>query len=549
MDMRSVRRRNLILTAFLGALAIGPACTSPERYDLLIRGGSVIDGTGRPAFRADLGIRGDRIATLAPEVAGEATRTVDATGLVVAPGFIDLHVHALGPVGSPPAVLPIVRLPTADNYVRQGVTTLITGPDGFSPVPLRPALDQIAQARLVPNLGTFVGHGSIRESVLGTVDRAPTEAEFERMEAHVREGMQRGALGLSTGLFYMPARFGTTDEVIRLARIAGQAGGIHISHMRDEASRLLDSVTETIAIGERGGLPTQITHHKAVGKPAWGKTVETLRMVDEARGRGVDVTFDVYPYTASSTFISAALLPSWAQEGGRQAVLGRLANRTERSRMRQGAVQLILEERGGGHPRNVQLATCDWDPSLNGRRLDDVTTARGLPMTVENAAETALWLVENGDCSGIYHAIDEEDLQRVLKHPTAMIASDGHVVAFGEAYPHPRSYGTFVRVLGRYVRDLKTLTLEDAVQKMTSAPAMRIGLADRGVLRDGMKADIVVFDPARVRDVSTFEMPHQYPDGIRTVIVNGEVVFDGQRMTEARPGRLVLRATTARQSR
>ena len=277
-----------------------------------------------------------------------AARTIDATNQVVAPGFIDLHVHAFGGIGQPPAVLQIVEVPTADNYVRQGVTTLVTGPDGFSPVPLRPALELAEKTRITPNLAAFIGHGSIRTAIFGSVNRAPTAAELERMRSLTRDGMRDGAFGLSTGLFYVPANFSKTDEVVELAKVAGAMGGIHISHMRDEELGVEASVRETIAIGELGGLPTQVTHHKVIGKASWGKTVETLRLIDEARQRGVDVTLDAYPYAASATSISAALMPTWAQEGTRDEILQRLRDPVTRGRIAREAVQIIMEGRGGG---------------------------------------------------------------------------------------------------------------------------------------------------------------------------------------------------------
>jgi dihydroorotase/N-acyl-D-amino-acid deacylase len=359
------------------------------------------------------------------------------------------------------------------------------------------------------------------------------------MRKIVRQGMLDGAFGLSTGLFYVPGAFTPSAEVVELAKVAGSMGGIYISHMRDEASHVHDSVRETIEIGEKGGLPTQVTHHKIVGQPNWGRSVETLKLIDEARARGVDATIDQYPYTASSTSIQAALMPSWALEGGRPAILKRLQTPSARNELRSETVRLIRDERGGGDPQNVQLARCAWNPSFDGKRLNEVTKLHGLEPTIENAAETALWIVEQGGCSGIFHAIEEEDLQRILRHPATMIGSDGEIPIFGRANPHPRSYGTFVRVLGRYVRDLKTITLEDAVRKMSAFPAQRLGLADRGVLREGLKADVAIFDPLTVRDLATFEKPHQYAEGVTQVIVNGPIVVAEGKMTDARPGRIL----------
>ncbi len=510
------------------------------RYDLIVKNARVVDGTGSPWFRGEIGIRGDQIAAIAQRIDAEASRIIDAANQVVTPGFVDIHVHAFGgAVGQPPAVFPIVEVPTADNYVRQGVTTLISGPDGFSPVPLRPALELVAKTGITPNVGTFIGHGSVREAVFGSVNRAPDADELARMRTVVREGMRDGAFGLSTGLFYVPATFSKTDEVIELARVAGSMGGIHISHMRDEELGVEASVRETIAIGEQGGLPTQVTHHKTIGKATWGKTLDTLRQIDEARQRGVDVTLDVYPYPASATSISAALMPTWALEGSRADVLNRLHDPVTRRRIMVETIRILLEGRGGGDARNVMVSRCDWNSSLAGQRLDAVAVTRGKSRSVEDAADTALWLVENGDCGGIYFAISEEDIQRVLKHPASMVASDGQVVSFGRASPHPRSYGTFARVLGRYVRELKVLTLEEAIRKMSSYPAQRIGLSDRGLLRAGMKADLVIFDPEAIRDMSTFEQPHQYAQGVTTVLINGHVVFENGMMTAARPGRVL----------
>ena len=517
-----------IVLVGLGLIAT-PRAQAPS-YDLVIRNGRIVDGTGSPWYRGDVAVRGDTIVRIAPRIDTPAAQTIDAAGKVVAPGFIDLHTHARRG---------IVQVPTAENYVRQGVTTIMEGPDGSSPLPIKPFLDQVAALKVSPNVGLFVGQGTIRDQVIGPLNRKATEAEIEAMRGLVKQGMEDGAFGLSSGLFYVPGAFTPTAEVIELAKVAGRMGGIYISHMRDEASAVLDSVRETIEIGEMGGLPTQVTHHKIIGKSNWGKSVDTLKLIDDARARGVDATIDQYPYTASSTSIHAALMPGYALEGGRDAVLKRLGTPGMRKEIQKEASRLILEERGGGDPNNVQLARCDWDHSLDGKRLGDVTRGRGLQPTVENAADTALWIVEKGGCQAIFHAIDEDDLQRILRHPATMVGSDGEVPIFGESNPHPRSYGTFARVLGRYVRELKTITLEEAVRKMSALPAQRIGLADRGVLREGMKADIAIFDPATVRDLATFERPHQYAEGVSQVIVNGQVAFDSGKMTEARPGRIL----------
>jgi dihydroorotase/N-acyl-D-amino-acid deacylase len=337
----------------------------------------------------------------------------------------------------------------------------------------------------------------------------------------------------------VPGNFTPTEEVIELARVVGKMGGIHISHMRDEASHVLDSVRETIRIGEEGGLPTQITHHKMMGQPNWGKSVESLKLVEAARARGVDVTIDQYPYTASSTGI-AALIPQWALEGGQKSISERLAAPDQRARIKAAIVQSLKVDRAAGDPKNVAIANCPFDRTLTGKNLTQITQARGVEPTLENAAETVMDLVNRGGCSAVYHAIAEEDVVRIMRSPYSMIASDGEIPVFGQAAPHPRSYGTFARVLGVYVREQNVLTLEDAVRRMSAFPAQRLKIWDRGMLRPGMKADVIVFDPATVADRAQYEKPHQYSVGVRDVLVNGKFVLRQDKVTAERPGRVLL---------
>jgi N-acyl-D-amino-acid deacylase len=514
--------------ALLALLAFGPAQTAP--YDLLLRNGRIVDGTGSAWFIADVAIRGDTVAAIARGIEGPAVRVIDLEGQVVAPGFIDIHTHARRGIN---------EVPTAPNYVRQGVTTVIEGPDGSSPLPLGPFLAQMERLQKSVNIASFVGQGSIRDAVIGTINRKATPEEIQKMAGLVEQGMKDGALGMSTGLFYVPGTFTPTEEVIELAKAAGRLGGMHESHQRDDAAKLADSVNETIAIGEKGQLPTQISHAKVVGVANWGRSTEMLALVDRARARGVDVTIDQYPYTASSTSVSSALIPAWVLEGGRQAALARLKDAGSREKAKGGIAMMIRDERGGGDPKNVQFANCGFDPTLAGKTLADLTKARGMAPTIRNAAEVVMWIVEQGGCQGIFHAMSEGDLVRILKHPATMIASDGEIPIFGRANPHPRSYGTFARVLGRYVREQKALSLEEAIRKMSALPAARLGFADRGVLKAGLKADIVVFDPATVKDTATFTKPHAYAEGFSRVIVNGEVVFENGEMTQARPGQVL----------
>ena len=516
----------LLLCLFVVSLA---AAQAPP-YDLILRNGRIVDGSGSAWYRSDVAIRGDTIARIAPSIPESAARIIDVGGQVIAPGFIDIHSHARDG---------IFDVPAAENYIRQGVTTVIEGPDGSSPLPIAEFLARLDSLQKTINIGTMVGQGSVRAAVIGLVDRKPTADEIGKMRTLVEQGMKDGAFGLSSGLFYVPGTFTSTDEVVELAKVAARFGGIYISHMRDEASRVVDSVKETIAIGERGGLPTQLTHHKIIGVGNWGKSAETLQLVDDARKRGVDATIDQYQYTASSTSIGSALLPAWSLEGGRDKVVARLKESGTRVDIKSEVVRSIQNERGGGDPKNIVLARCDWDESLAGKNLAEVTRMRGMEPSLANAAEAALWIVEQGNCAGIFHAMAEEDLRRILRHPATMIASDGGIPVFGKASPHPRNYGTFARVLAVYVRELNTITLEDAIRKMSSFPAQRLGLTDRGLLRPGMKADVAVFDPARVRDRATFEKPHQYAEGVSTVIINGKIVLDNGSMQSARPGRVL----------
>jgi dihydroorotase/N-acyl-D-amino-acid deacylase len=336
----------------------------------------------------------------------------------------------------------------------------------------------------------------------------------------------------------VPGNFTPTEEVIEIEKVAGAMGGMHHSHMRDEAAHVLDSVRETIRIGEEGGLPTQVTHHKIIGKANWGQSVETIKLVEEARARGVDVTIDQYPYTASSTG-TASLIPQWAQEGGQKALVERLDAPGTRARIKAVVVDRIKFDRGGGDPANVVMAACTWDRKLDGKNLAEITKMRGREVTFENAAETLLEIQHSGGCSGIFHAISEEDVVRIMKYPFTMVASDGEIPQFGVGAPHPRSYGTNARVLARYVREQHVITLEDAIHKMSGLPAQRLKLYDRGLIRPGMKADVVVFDPAKVQDKATFENPHQYAVGYKWVLVNGAVVVEDDQVTSARPGRIL----------
>lgn len=525
--------RGIALPGILaGLLVVSPLRAQQPEFDVLIAGGTVIDGTGAARFRADVALTADRIALISrgPIPASRAARTIDATGKVVAPGFIDMHAH----------LDPLPTLPGAESAVRQGVTTALGGPDGGGPLPLAPYMTAREQQGIGINVGYLVGHNTIRRDVMGMANRGPTADELQRMKALVAQGMGDGAFGISTGLFYLPGNFAQTDEVIELSRVAADSGGIYTSHLRKEGLGLIEGVVEAITIGREARIPIVLTHHKAVGNEMWGASRRTLAMVDSARRAGIDVMVDVYPYTATSTGIGA-LLPTWAFDGGDTAFSRRMRDPALRDSIKQAVVFNLLHDRGGGDLGRVQFSRVRWQPELDGKTLADWARQRGMQPTPENGAELVLEVEQKGGASMIYHVLDESDVQRIIQHPQAMIGSDGRLSRPGEGSPHPRAYGTFPRVLGRYSRDLGLFPLETAVYKMTGQSAARLKLRERGVLRAGNFADVVVFDPATVADRSTFQQPHQYPVGIDYVFVNGVAAVDGGKFADARSGRVLKR--------
>ena len=529
--------RNAVI--FLAVAYLGACSGSPEQEKLsvILSGGSIFSGSNAEPVVADVGIAGDRITAIGDLSDRGAELRLDVHGLAVAPGFVDIHSHAVRDEQDDG----IFRWPDAENLIRQGVTTVVGGPDGSSPLPISDTLMAIEASPASVNFATFVGHGSVRALIVGEEDRPPTQEELQSMRDEVADAMREGAFGLSSGLIYPPGRFATTEEVIELARVAAEYGGIYISHMRQEGLDLLKSVAETIRIGEDGGLPTQLTHHKVVGAPMWGKSVDTLAMVDEAIARGVDVSIDQYPYTASSTSLTI-LFPGWSLDGGRDALLLRLADPDQRQRAQHEIVYRIETDRGGNDPANVVLANCPHDDSINGTNLSEVLRQQEREVSKENAAELLMELVEAGNCSAVFHAINEEDVKRIMRHPATMVASDGGIEAPTERVPHPRNYGTFARILGYYVREQQVMPLHTAVHKMSMLPADRIGLSDRGRIEVGAIADITVFDADKIVDKATFDDPHQYAGGTQHVFVSGEAVLVNEEMTGARPGR-VLRST------
>jgi dihydroorotase/N-acyl-D-amino-acid deacylase len=512
------------------ALLLAATAASAQQYDLVLSNATIIDGTGAARYTGSVGIANGRITRVARDQipASQGRRVIDVKGQVLAPGFIDMHAH----------LEPLLSMPDAQSAARQGVTLAIGGPDGGGPWPFGAYLDSASRLGLGINVAFMIGHNTVRSEVMGTANRAPTAAELTRMKEMIATGMREGAFGISTGLLYIPGNYAKLDEVIELSKVAAAAGGFYTSHLREEGLGLLKGVGEALEIGKQARIPIVLTHHKAVGQKMWGKSVETLRMADSARRAGTDVMIDQYPYTASSTGFGV-LVPQWAQEGGIADFRKRLDNPELRSAIEKGILDLLNNDRGGGDISRVQFSTVTWDPTLNGKTLADLVRRGGKEPTPENAVPVVIDVMLKGGARNVFHVIDERDVRRIMAHPQTMIASDGRLSRPGPDVPHPRNYGTFPRVLGEYVRVQKVLTLENAVQKMTGMPAKRLGLIDRGCIREGCAADITVFDPATVADKGTFTSPHQYPIGINYVLVNGSVVVDGGNFTSARAGQVL----------
>ncbi|MEJ2585943.1 MAG: amidohydrolase family protein, partial [Robiginitalea sp.] len=407
-----------------------------------------------------------------------------------------------------------------------------------SPWPFGAYLDTLEQLGVGMNVGYLIGHNTVRRNVMGLENRAPTAEELERMKAQVAVAMEEGAFGISTGLKYLPGTFSEVGEVIALSKEASAGGGIYTSHLREEGLGLLESVEEAIMISKEADIPVVLTHHKVVGEPMWGRSEKTLAMVDSARAAGLDIRIDQYPYDRSYTSISI-LIPGWARAGGNDAFRERVSDPGLRDSIREGIVFNLINDRGGADLKRIQFAKVSWMPELEGKTLKYWSDLKGLEPTMENGADLVIEAQLNGGASCVFHAMDEGDVVRIMRHPQTMIASDGRLVAPGMGHPHPRWYGTFPRVLGHYVREKKVLSLPEAVHKMTALPATAMGLTDRGLLAEGMKADVVLFDPKTVADKATFENPHQYPQGIPYVIVNGQVSVENGEFQHLKAGEVL----------
>jgi N-acyl-D-amino-acid deacylase len=525
-------------------------------YDLIIRNAKVVDGTGNPWFRGDVAVSGASIAAVG-RVTGEAARVIDADGLCVCPGFIDVHAHG--------DFTPFDKA-VVDYKLRQGITTEVNGNCGFSAAPVDPStvglvrryvegfiapeqgvpwdwqslgeyLDSIAHAQLAINIAPLIGHGALRAAAMGYEQRAPSAAELDTMQALMRESMEQGAFGLSTGLVYVPGAYAQTGEIIDIAKVAARHGRLYATHMRNEGERLFEDFDEAIHVGRRAELPVQISHHKAAGKPNHGKVRETLKRLENERAHGLEITVDQYPYTASSTTL-ASVLPPWAQDGGVPKILERLRDPAVRREIK---ASMVADQQHG----EDMIRGCNWDEILiasvksarnkvcEGKSLQQIAGMRG-----EELLESVFNLLRDEECAVamIMFTMAEEDVRTVMRHPATMIGTDG---IWSHGKPHPRIYGTYPRILGTYVREARLLSLEEAVRKMTSFPAQKFGLWKKGIVRQGMDADLVVFDPDTIAERSTFQDPHQYPTGLPYVILSGRVAVDQGRYTGTLAGRVV----------
>ncbi len=541
----------------LAACSSAPPPATPPAYDVLITNAQIVDGSGGAAVKGSIAIAAGKVAAVG-DVTGNATRTIDAKGRTVAPGFIDLHSHS---------DMPLITDGNGQSKIRQGVTTEVIGESG-SVAPRKAAsatatwkdfngyFAALEKNGISPNVLSYVGTGTVRELVIGEEDKKATAADITAMQAIVKAAMDQGVFGVSSGLIYPPNAFANVEELGEVSKAA--KGGLYASHVRYDGGKLREGIEEAIAIGERAGIPVHVFHIKVTGQKNFGRMKEVIEIVDAARSRGVRVTADQYPYVASSTSLTATI-PPWAQDGGTEKLIARLKNPAERSRIRKEMENTnpSWESRyqSAGTWQNVQLAAIGRtrgganEPVSPNRKYEGMRVAEAASQAGKDPFDFVfdLLIEERGSVGCVYFIIDEADLALAMKQPWVAIGSDGSAFAtegpLRAGVPHPRNFGTFPRVLGRYVREMEVMPLEDAIRKMTSLPASILGITDRGTIKAGMWADLVIFDPATVADKATFEDPFQYPVGIDTVVVNGVVVLDEGKHTNARPGKVLRRSS------
>jgi N-acyl-D-amino-acid deacylase len=530
---RFLRLPNLIPTlmkffSILFALVLLKNSAFAQEFDLLLRGGKIVDGTGNAWFYGDVGIKNGKIARVGQFPNATAAKTLDAKGLIVCPGFIDVHTHIEEDE---------FKRPTADNFIYDGVTTVVTGNCGLSNVDLGLYFRQLDSVKTSVNVASLIGHNDVRKAVMGTVNRPSTPEEQQKMEATVEKAMKDGAVGLATGLIYVPGTYSKTEEIVGLAKVAARYGGVYASHIRYEGDEVLKAIDEAVEIGRQATIPIQISHFKVSGQNNWGRSKQTIAAVESARREGIDVTIDQYPYTASSTGLNT-LLPSWALAGGLDSIKARVNDAAIRQRMIKEMVA-SLKRRKQKHFTYAVVANYDADTSLNGKNMEEINLLKGRKHKAETEAETIMEMALKGGASMVFHGMGDWDVENIMRYPQNMFASDASIRVYNFGVPHPRGYGTNARVLGYYVRQKKIIPLEEAIRRMTSLPAQKFKLAERGLLQPTMAADVLVFDENTIIDASTYDRPHQYSRGMKYVIVNGEVVVNNEKHTGLRSGKVL----------
>ena len=486
-----------------------------QHADYIIRNGKIIDGTGNNWQLKDIAIINNKIAAIGNLGNWKGTTEIDAKGLIIAPGFIDVHAHIEGGEA---------KNPLATNFIYDGVTSVITGNCGGSADDIKTYFDFIDSLGVSINVAALMGHNNIRKQVMGSANRYATAAELTQMELITEKAMKAGAVGISTGLIYIPGTFAPTEEVVALAKIVAKNGGVYASHIRNEEDKVSQAVNEAIGIGKAAKLPVEISHFKVNGQNNWGRSDETLNLVKKARLDGIDVTIDQYPYTASSTNLGI-LLPDWVLADGQDSILARLKNPSIRAKVKAHSLQ-IIKSRGLKHFDYAFVANFKSDTTYNGKNIRAINILRGNKDNAQAQAETIVQMIELGGAQMVYHGMQDKDVKNIMAYPFNMAASDAGIAVMGVNRPHPRAYGTNARVLGKYVREEKVMSLEEAIRRMTSLPANKFNLKERGILKEGFIADIVVFDEKEVTDMATFENPHQFSKGFKYVFVNGSMTVE-----------------------
>lgn len=495
-----------------------------QQYDVIIRNGKIIDGTGNSWYYSDVAVKDGKIIAIGKLSNANANKIIDAKGLIVAPGFIDVHGHIEGGV---------FERPTADNYIYDGVTTVVTGNCGGSADDLEIFFWRLDSMKTSINIASLIGHNNVRRQAMGLDNRLATAAEQKKMEELVAKGMKDGAVGLSTGLIYLPGMYSNTDEVVGLAKEAVKYNGIYASHIRNEESKVVEAINEAINIGKQANIPVQISHFKVSNKANWGRSKETLPLIENARKEGYDVTIDQYPYTASSTNLGVRL-PDWALAGGNDSLKKRINDPVIHKKIIDDMLAQLKEYKYKNYSYAV-VANHRADSSFNGKSISEINKGKGRKPKAKEEAETILDLMLAGGAQMVYHGMHEDDVRYFMKYPFNMIGADGGV-SNGRGMPHPRTYGTNARVLGKYVREEKIISLEEAIRRMTSLAAQKFQLKDRGLLKEGYAADIVIFNENEVADKATFEQPHQFSVGFKYVLLNGQLVINEGKHTGVKSG-------------